>query len=125
MPLPYMKISTSTPHDILRFFIYYDTKAKEFVGVSIDVGIVTTGENPYFVERDLTEATLGYVETVHKEKLPLSLLHQHPPQKYMDIFSNFMRTTSGKKAPQSSVAYTFNDARTFVKHIPDLCHAIG
>ena len=43
---------------MLRFFIYYDKKEKEFVGVCVDLGIIKCGENPYYVEKDLTEAAM-------------------------------------------------------------------
>lgn len=107
---------------MLRFFIYYDKKEKEFVGVCVDLGIIKCGDNPYFVEKDLKEAASGYLETVTKENLPDSLLNQKPPQEYIEIFHKISNAIFNRKAQESSTV-DLSEARTFVKTVPELCPA--
>ncbi len=107
---------------VLRFFIYFDKKKKEFVGVCLELGIITCGENPYFVEKDLLESARGYVATICKKNLTDQLLNQSPPKEYIEIFEKFLRISSGKAIEQNTSF--FDEARTFLKTVPELCPAI-
>lgn len=108
---------------MLRFFIYYDKKEKEFVGVCIDLGIIKCGDNPYYVEKDLTEAAMGYIETIGKENLPDTLLNQKPPQEYLDIFEKISNAILHRNVASRSTV-DVDEARTFVRKVPaELCHA--
>ena len=104
----------------LRFFIYFDKKDKEFVGVCIDIGLIKCGENPYFVEKDLTDASFGYVENVCKNNLPDYLLNELPPQEYLDKFEQYQKLLANKKI-MKNILELFEDARSFIKPIP--CYA--
>ena len=108
---------------ILRFFIYYDKKEKEFVGVCVDLGIIKCGDNPYYVEKDLTDAAMGYVEMIEKENLPDNLLNQKPPHEYLEIFVKISDAFFHRKASGHSTI-DVDEARTFVRKVPtELCLA--
>lgn len=107
---------------VLRFFTYYDEKGKEFVGVCLDLGIVKSGENPYFVEKDVVDAAMGYVEAVCKEHLPDTLLQQKPPQEYIDRFERFIQTTTTQRIPKH-LGFNLDEARTFIRTFPEVCLA--
>lgn len=95
---------------ILRFFTYFDEKAKEFVGVCLDLSIVKCGENPYYVEKDLVEAAMGYVEAVCKNRLPDALLNQKPPKEYLNLFEQFISATSRHEPAKKHI---FSRAKDF------------
>ncbi len=105
---------------ILRFFLFFDKKAKEFVGVSMDIGIIKCGDNPYFVEKDLIDSSLGYIENVCENDLPDYLLNEGPPQEYIDLFDKYQRLVSSNK--KKEFIADFEEARTFIKIVPSsLC----
>ncbi len=113
----------------MRFLVYFEPKDNEFIGVCMDLGIIKTGKNPLQVEQDVTEAAMGYVETVCKENLSDKLLNQKPPKEYMEVFNNYIAITSGNKAFSSlskrkehqELDLTF--MKTFLKPLVGLCHA--
>ncbi len=108
---------------LLRFFRYYDKQAAEYVGVCIELGIIKCGPNPYNVEQDLIEAARGYVETIQEQSLPDNLLNQQPPQEYLDIYDLIIQAAVKRTMPWRS-NIDFDEARTFLKNVPELCPAI-
>ena len=114
-----LRHKSTKKESLLRFFIYYDKKEHEYVGVCIDLGIIKCGENPYHVEQDLVDAALGYVETIEQEELPDYLLNQKPPQEYLTIFKKLIRATvSHSRYVSQKPQVDFNEARTFLKKVP-------
>lgn len=115
---------------VLRFLVYFEPKDNEFVGICMDLGIIKTGKNPTQVEQDVTEAAMGYVETICKEKLSNKLLNQKPPKEYIEVFNNYIAITSGNKAFKSldkrkeNQALDLTSMKTFLKPLVGLCHAI-
>ena len=115
---------------ILRFLVYFEPKDNEFVGICMDLGIIKTGKNPVLVEQDVTEAAMGYVETICKEQLSDRLLNQKPPKEYIEVFNNYIAITSGGKEFTSlgkrkeKQVLDLTSMKTFLKPLVGLCHAI-
>ena len=126
----FTSIANTKEKGILRFLVYFDPKDNEFIGVCMDLGIIKTGKNPINVEKDVTEAAMGYVETICKEKLSDKLLNQKPPKEYIEIFNNYITITSGAKEFTSltkrkkAQGLDIESVKTFLKPLVGLCHAI-
>ncbi|MBI4121777.1 MAG: hypothetical protein HY461_00440 [Parcubacteria group bacterium] len=116
-----MSQSNSKNQGLLRFFTYFDPKEKEFVGVCIELAIIKTGENPYFVKKDLEEAAFGYVETVCNRQLPDSLLNQALPKEYEDLYHEILEMS--RKGTVSKKASAIQEPQTFFKSLQELCPA--
>ena len=115
---------------VLRFLIYFEPKDSEFIGICMDLGIIKTGKNPVLVEQDVTEAAMGYVETVCKENLSDKLLNQKPPKEYIEVFNDYIAITSGNKEfvslgkRKEKQALDLTSMKTFLKPLVGLCHVI-
>ena len=110
---------------LLKFFVYFDKKDQEYVGVCVDLCIIKTGQNPYVVENDLKEASMGYIEAVSRDKdFSDKLLNQKLPEKYQNIFDMIIEVAVDKKKVLSKPV-SFDNASFFYQRIPSqLCHAI-
>ncbi|OGY91456.1 MAG: hypothetical protein A3B31_02105 [Candidatus Komeilibacteria bacterium RIFCSPLOWO2_01_FULL_53_11] len=116
-------MSGNTKNDItLRFFIYYDKRDKEFVGVCIDLGIIKTGNDPSRVKIDLENAAIGYVEAVEKADLPEYLLNQKPPKQYLEIFENIILAL--KQRPFRQPKHNVSEAQAFSRSVRELCPVV-
>jgi hypothetical protein len=107
---------------VLRFFVYFDKKDKEFVGVCVDLGIIKVGNDPYEVKKDLENATMGYLEVISTNSLPDYLLNQRPPKKYMDMFNAIQEGLKTREVKKSTFDLSTVQS-TFFKNVNDLCHA--
>ncbi|MDO8472139.1 MAG: hypothetical protein Q7S64_03280 [bacterium] len=107
---------------ILRYLIYKDTRADEYVGVCVDIGLIKVGTNNANVKRDLINASKGFVRTVCEQNLSNGLLNQQPPQQYMDIFNEIVESYKLKRINQATKDI-INEADTFSRTLPSLCLA--
>lgn len=110
---------------ILRFFVYYDKKEKEFVGVCIDLGIIKSGSDCEEVKKDLTMAARGYVETIIKDNLPDALLNQKPPRMYLVIFKRLLNAMQKRRGDNMKSPIDMSSVQTFFQLLPvkELCLA--
>ncbi|MBT6300863.1 MAG: hypothetical protein HOJ15_00350 [Candidatus Jacksonbacteria bacterium] len=118
-----MKKRKNTKHSgLLRFFVYFDNSDKEFVGVCVELGIIKTGKDQSRVRKNLINASIGYLETLHENDLPDYLLNQYPPKQYMDIFESIQAASTKREIKKSKV--DMDDAQMFFKHVHSLCPAV-
>ncbi|MFH1412539.1 MAG: hypothetical protein ABIG10_00720 [bacterium] len=107
---------------ILRFFIYYDEKEKEFIGVCVDLAIIKVGNDPRKVKDDLINASFGYAEAVCNQNLPDKLLNHKLPKEYLDVHNFICNAISKKQLKEFKV--DLNNIETFFQKVPEICHAI-
>ncbi len=113
---------------ILRFFTYYDSKDREYVGFCIELGIIKTGKDLNEVKKDLINASIGYVGVVKKEKMPDKLLNQKPPSQYMDLFNKYQLVMNSDRRIRQGTnlrdSISADRVDTFVRDLGSLCPAI-
>ncbi len=96
---------------IIEFVIFYDKKAKHFVGVCLSFDIIEEGNNPEKLMESLTDAAKLHVAVVKKENLPEALLNRYAPKKYWDKYlqvqgSTVLQTSLSRNLIANSVTST-------------------
>jgi len=107
----------------LRFIIFRSKSDKEFTGVCYDLAIIQTGNDVEKLQKELTEAALGYVKTVKQDDLPDYLLNQSDklPDEYRKIFETFVQSFDAKKSPEkpkTNKPLLDPESRLFMQPIP-------
>jgi len=75
----------------ITLLIFKRLKDKIFTGVCLDFGIVLEGKNVEDLKHQLMEASIGYLETVRKDKLSEELLNNQAEKKYFDLYKKFLK----------------------------------
>src|SRR3989344_2204624 len=81
---------------VLSYFLFYDSREKEYVGICVELGMLRFGSDLNKLKEDLQNASKGYVETIIKNDLSENLLNQELPEEYKELYSKFIEFLNEK-----------------------------
>lgn len=93
----------------ITFLVFKEEKAQLYTGVCLDFGIVYQNKNKKTVECELKKASLGYLETVKKEKMDDDFLNNQAEKKYFDLYDEFLRTETNRMGVKKEIKNPFVD----------------
>ena len=93
----------------------------------MDFGIVIEGETINELREELCKASLGYLETIIKEKLDDSLLNNRAEKKYFDLYEkllkNELKEVEDKKPSNTKNLIDYYLDSMSIKNLSDICYA--
>lgn len=71
--------------------VYRPSKERLYTGACLELDIVDQHEDPDFLQRSLTEAAKGYVESVIEKNQPEELLNRPAPAEFWMVYRELQR----------------------------------
>ena len=108
---------------VLNFLTYQDKESKKYCGICVELGLYEEAGDLDTLRKDLAEAARGYVRTVLKDNLSLSLLQVTPTIEQISIYREAIKSLRPRDTDKPSEGVYSDDIAVFTKPIRPLVAA--